>query len=285
MGLADSVFRLFRENSDVVPLNRLKKQGVKNVTVLDWSRIQHLIEKAVEEALARRKIDLDPAVLANVHRDAKEAFHRLIEQRDRLEETTRTLAQEKEDLARNLDDLRAEIDRSQAELAAERARPVDLEHVAIEGAQLDHAMSRLESKVRAMIGDGAGADLAARVAAAAKSLLDEERQSAFDQAANEHQSKVEQLERRLAKLQRALDESEHVVEKLKHAKEGDPGIESIYKNVQGLDPKDGRADQKRGLLEQLFRMNVELRDVIAAGSKPAGSRAERTEDAASPTSP
>lgn len=277
MGLADSVFRLFRENSDVVPLKRLEKRGVKNVTVLDWSRVQNLIEKAVDEALARRGVDLDPNVLAGVHRDAKEAFHRLVAERDRLEETTRTLSQEKDDLAKNVVALKDEIARSQQELQAERSRAPVLGDVAVEGAQLDHAMSRLEGRVRELLGESGGGDLATRVAAAARALLDEERKNAFDQAATEQKMKVEQLERRLSKLQRALSDSEQVVEKLKTAKVGDPGIESIYKNVQGLDRNDRSADQKRGLLDQVFKLNLELREVMA--DKPAVARkSERTSE-------
>jgi phage shock protein A len=273
MGLADSVFRLFRENSDVVPLKRLEKRGVKNVTVLDWNRVQALIEKAVDEALAKRGVDLAPHVLQNVHRDAKEAFHRLVAERDRLEETTRTLAQEKDDLARNVEALKSEILRSQQELATERDRAVRFEEVVVEGAQLDHAMVRLEARVRELIGDGQTGDLAAKVAAVARSLLDEEKKNAFDEAAAEQRRKVEQLERRLAKLQRALTDSESVIETLKSAKTGDPGIESVYKSVQGLDRNDSRAEQKRGLLDQVFRLNLELREVM--GERAASSRGDR----------
>lgn len=261
MGFADSVFRLFRENSDVVPLNRLKKQGVKNVTVLDWDRVQKLIEKAVDQALSKHRIDLAPDVLATVHRDAREAFHRLLEQRDKLEATTRTLEQERATLLANVDELRSEISRNQSALEQERQKHVRFEDVAIDGAKLDEVMRHLEGHVSGMTGADAP-DFASRVAAVARSLIDAERKRALDAAENEQKQKVENLERRLAKLQRTLTETEGVVERLKAAKEGDPGIESIYKSVQGLDPKDQRANQKRGLLDQVFQLNLELRDVI-----------------------
>lgn len=283
MGLADSVFRLFRENSDVVPLKRLEKKGVKNVTVLDWNRVVTLIERAVDEALSKRGVDLAPHLLQNVHRDAKEAFHRLVAERDRLEETTRTLAQEKDDLARNVEALKTEIVRSQQELAAERDRAVRFDDVAVEGAQLDHAMSRLESRVRELLGAGQGGDLAAKVAAAARELLDEEKKNAFDEAASEQRRKVEQLERRLAKLQRALTDSESVIERLKTEKAGDQGIESIYKSVQGLDGKDANANQKRGLLDQVFKLNLELREVIGEPTKSRASDRELTDRSATDT--
>ena len=54
LGLANSLFRLFREHSDVVTVDKLRKDGVRSVTVLDWSRIDRLIAKAVDEALKRR---------------------------------------------------------------------------------------------------------------------------------------------------------------------------------------------------------------------------------------
>jgi hypothetical protein len=266
MGFADSVFRLFRENSDVVPLARLKKRGVKNVTVLDWSRIQELIERAVDEALSKRRIDVDPGVLENVHRDAKEAFHRLLEQRDRAEETARTLEQEKAELLSNLEGLRGEIARSQGELATERSRAVTPDEIGVSGDSLDRAVAALAARVAQLAGDGKG-DLATRVAAAAKEILDAERSRAAADAALAQRQRVEQLERRLAKLQRTLTETEGLVEQLRHAKEGDPGIESVFKDVQGIDPTDTRADQKRGLLAEVFRLNLELREVIAEGTK------------------
>ena len=95
LGLANSLFRLFRENSDVVPVSRLKKQGVRQVTVLDWDKIETLIARAVEDALARQGVTLSRDAMESVNQEALETFHRLVSERDRLQESARSLEQEK----------------------------------------------------------------------------------------------------------------------------------------------------------------------------------------------
>ena len=91
LGLANSLFRMFRENSDVVPVSRLKKQGVRQVTVLDWDRIESLISRAVEEAISRRGVTLSKDAMETVNQEALEAFHRLIHERDQYQESARSL--------------------------------------------------------------------------------------------------------------------------------------------------------------------------------------------------
>lgn len=64
-----------------------------------------------------------------------------------------------------------------------------------------------------------------------------------------------------------------MVERLQRTKSGDDGVESIYREVQGIDPTEHRINEKKGLLEEIFRLNLELRQVIEESSgKDAGRR-------------
>ena len=211
LGLANSLFRLFRENSDVVPVSRLRKQGVKSVTILDWERIESLIERAVQEALSRHGVDLSEKSLASVNQEAREAFARLVEQRDSIREerdtlkqTARTLEVEREELAANLDALHQELHASTGALAHERQHTVSAETVTVDPKGMAQYAARLERELKRMLrsdaGDGAEEDLAASVTALARRLLDEERKGALETARREQVQRIELLERRIAIL-------------------------------------------------------------------------------------
>ncbi len=286
LGLAQSLFRMFREHSDVVPVSRLKKQGVRQVTVLDWKRIQELLSAAVEEALAKRGVELSPEALKSVNQEAREAFARLVEQRDHMQgqrdemqvqrdryrDTAKSLEREKGELEKNIEALCAELGRETDQLAIERRRRVTAADVVVDAAGMAAFRDRLHDELVRMFrgeerrGDGLVAD---DVAALAERLLEEQRSSALEHARREHQSKIEQLERRIEKLKSKLDDTEDVVSRLRAAKDVDPGVESVFKTVQGLDGKDSRAAEKKALLEEIFQLNVELREVIAHGNATA----------------
>ncbi len=87
--------------------------------------------------------------------------------------------------------------------------------------------------------------------------LEEARQS-------EHQQDVKLLERRIAKLARELEQAEGRILKLSKLKAGDPGVESIYRSVQGLDDGDEQFERKREMLETVFISNRQLLEMIAA---------------------
>ncbi|MBI4878168.1 MAG: hypothetical protein HY812_00700 [Planctomycetes bacterium] len=266
LGLASSLFRLFREHSDVVPVSRLRKQGVRSVTVLDWERVERLLARAVEQALERHGADLSPQALATINQEAREAFARLVEQRDSFRDSARSLEQEKSQLLANLMLLRGEIESSSGALARERRRTVSLDEVAVGARGMQEYGRRLEEEVRALLagegGAGGSGATAGSIAAIARRLLDEERGRALDSARAEQRHRVLQLERRVDKLTRTLAETESLVDRLQRMKAGDPGIESIYREVQGLDAADPRAAEKRSLLDEIFKLNMELRAVI-----------------------
>jgi hypothetical protein len=70
--------------------------------------------------------------------------------------------------------------------------------------------------------------------------------------------RTELLERRLAKLKKELLEMEVAMEALATTKEGDPGLSSIYREVQGLNRMDTSYEKKKGLLQGVFEANLKL---------------------------
>jgi len=80
-----------------------------------------------------------------------------------------------------------------------------------------------------------------------------------DEAAQE---RIELLERRLIKLRRLLSESEERLVRAGQVQESDAGVASRYRTVQGLADDAPERELKAGLMESLFRANLELQELL-----------------------
>ena len=66
------------------------------------------------------------------------------------------------------------------------------------------------------------------------------------------------LEQRIDELKRLLGASEEELERLVREKSVDPGLSSLYRSVQGLDPSERNFTKKKELLAVIYQANVEL---------------------------
>lgn len=73
--------------------------------------------------------------------------------------------------------------------------------------------------------------------------------------------RVDRLERRLAKLVRSLEDAEGRLAEVSRARV-EPGLPSVYRSVQGLDPDAPQHDLKVALMRDIFEANVRLRDQL-----------------------
>ncbi len=94
------------------------------------------------------------------------------------------------------------------------------------------------------------------VIAAVEASLREARSKSI--SAEDRERHVELLERRLAKLKQMLEATEEELARLIQEKGVDPGIASIYRQVQGLVPEARDYRKKRELLGLIYQANVEL---------------------------
>ena len=76
------------------------------------------------------------------------------------------------------------------------------------------------------------------------------------------QERIELLERRLIKLRRLLSESEQRLARAGRGPESDSGVASRYRTVQGLADDAPERELKAGLMESLFRANLELQELL-----------------------
>lgn len=82
--------------------------------------------------------------------------------------------------------------------------------------------------------------------------------------AESYKREVEQLNRRLAKLTASLELTEQEIVRLRQLKDVDDGVQSIYREVQGLDTSDARNEIKKELMGEIFKANLHLQ-----GKRPA----------------
>ncbi|MFT5052671.1 MAG: diguanylate cyclase (GGDEF)-like protein [Chlamydiales bacterium] len=73
------------------------------------------------------------------------------------------------------------------------------------------------------------------------------------------QSEIDQLRRRLSKVTKSLGLTEQELTRLRVLKDVDPGLSSVYRDVQGLSMEDAHAELKRELMQNIFQANVNLR--------------------------
>lgn len=129
------------------------------------------------------------------------------------------------------------------------------------GANLAERVHRLFQVVGA--GEGMAA-LERDVLATLQRTLDDARPRPRSQA--EVQEAIRELEARVEELRRMLDASEQELERMIREKSVDPGLASLYRGVQGLDPGAQNYAQKKELLAVIYQANVDLlRELRAQG--------------------
>lgn len=92
---------------------------------------------------------------------------------------------------------------------------------------------------------------------AAKELFDE-RQKAIQAVASESKKQIDLLERRLTKLTGVLGMTENELKRVMAMKAIDPGVASIYSEVQGLDLGGEMAETKAAMMVSIFEANAAL---------------------------
>jgi hypothetical protein len=70
--------------------------------------------------------------------------------------------------------------------------------------------------------------------------------------------RAEILERRLRKVRLRLAETEEALRRFAGESETDPGVPSVYRQVQGLNPADSQFKKKKEMLRIIFEENLEL---------------------------
>ncbi len=256
--LAHNVFQLARGASRTLSLSRLRREGHSQVPVLRLTELEALVSRAVDDTLSALGLQLADETVAGLSEEARLRFLGLVKERDALRETVTALERGRDELSRNQDSLRGELMRAETELDDVRQAPA----TSATDHELMALIETLGRDLRGVLGAAPGADrrLVDEALAVVEQALASYRQLLAARAKQEHEAKVVQLQRRIARLERKLAESEDLLERARAASRGgEPGLLGL---APALRPGDSDYTAKRELLDEIFRLNVELQRII-----------------------
>ena len=229
----------------------LEARGVKRVRSVSMSRIASLIEKAINRELIARTLEGDTDDALSLSANARAGFLELARQ----EMSGRVDAEAESSAFAGLDRLRAELEARRAELE-EKERRLDGRDPGVE----DDSFERRLRAVFASRGANRDPELEREVVRVALEELGEMRSRAQEKRRAESRRETNQLERRIAKLAGLLEQTEGELRRTRARKEVDPGLASVFTEVQGLDLGDERFAQKQDLMRGIFEANLALQN-------------------------
>lgn len=250
--LARNIYHLMRGAARRTTVDELRKQGRKTVSVLNFRDVQDLIEKAVENTLKRRGIKMDGK---GIHEEVRLEFLALMRERDLLQKTVEDLLHEKERLAEN----REKLDRA---LTAAAAEYKTAERAGVDN-EANEELERLSERVLAELAGLLAASPAAIQSQAGELVgkaFAELRATTQARAQAAHQERLTRIDRRMARLKHKLTETEEMLARAR----SETGAEAVagMPVEPGLDLADPAFSTKKELLSEIFKLNVELREML-----------------------
>lgn len=250
--LARNIYHLMRGAARRTTVDDLRKQGRRTVQVLNFRDVQTLIEKAVDNTLKRRGLKLDGP---GIQEDVRLEFLALMRERDLLQSTVEELLNEQQ----KLQDNREKLGKALAVAADEYKSAKQSDHDAEEARELDALGDRVEASLRSLL-QNTEPGLDDRAIAIVKQAFAEQRAVTLDRARKTQEERVQRIQRRMDRLKAKLLETEDMLARarLEGQLDGIPG-EAFEAGLNAADPD---FTTKKELLSEIFRLNVELREVL-----------------------
>lgn len=252
----DTLKESLRQLSFRTSIDSLKKKGVQQVNVLGLDRITSLIEAAVHRSLKSRLVGGEREAIADA---TKAEFLRLLRTNEDLQREKSAIEQQRERAEEEVDTLRRELaqqqqalqwqlesdglglaSRYQGEDAVIARKVADVVQSLAQGGQL--STSTVEQRLMELVMD----------------VVSGERQSAETARRALHDREVENLQRRIKKLNDNLAVTEQRLQHVAAQKTVDGGISSVYREVQGLVGSEVHAGKKKELMAEIFQANLQL---------------------------
>ena len=263
MGFKDSLKDAVRQMSFRTSLDSLQKKGVKHVSVLGTDRIIALIETAVHRSLQSRLMGVEREAVADA---TKAEFLRLLRNNEDLQRQKSEVEQQHERAEEEIDLLRREIaQQSQVlELKLEQDALSIANRYQGENAAIALKVAEVVKSLQAP-----GTTLSAaeqRLMELVMDVVSSERQAAESARRALHDREVDNLQRRIKKLNDSLVSTEQRLQQVAAMKQVDGGISSVYREVQGVGGADEQADKKKELMAGIFQANLKLQKKTPPGA-------------------
>ncbi len=181
------------------------------------------------------------------------------ESKAKIEAEREAAKRELEGLLGQLTSRRDEVGQMEANLVAESR---------LSGMEQDYELSqRVQAMFAALDDTPELREIRAQVTQLMLTQMQSERDKVIDAQMAEHRREVANFERRISKLTSSLELTEEELKRIAAAKGIDPGVASIYRDVQGLDSGDADYETKKELMSCIFEANLALQK----GGQPAAS--------------
>ncbi len=263
-GFKDTLRDAVRQMSFRTSLESLKKKGVQQVSVLGLDRIIALVETAMHRSLKSRLLGVEREVVADA---TKAEFLRLLRSNEDLQRQKTEVERAREQAEEELDQLRRDLTQQQ------QALRVRLEQDTLDTANRydgeNAAIARKVAEVVQALANGGPASASAveqRLMELVMDVVGTERRSADSARRALRDREVDNLQRRIKKLNDNLAATEHRLQQVAAMKSLETGISSIYREVQGVAAADVQASKKKELMSEIFRANLKLQKREQTGS-------------------
>lgn len=245
-----------RKMSYSTSVDQLRRRGVRQVNVLGLDRVVSLVEQAVYHSLRNRLMGLDRKQVADA---TKAEFIRLLQtnqklnkDRQKLETVKRRSEEEVQHLRRELAQQRKTLRTKLDEAASRRNESVENDDIVI--------IERLETLFGAVASQRhVNLDkLQKKVQDTVLEMVATERHAAVSAREELHSREVDLLQRRIAKVNEALGDTERQLSESMRERPVEDGLASRYREVQGLSPDEANYQRKKELVYEIFRANLAL---------------------------
>jgi len=233
---------------------QLRRRGVRRVLSVHRADVSRLIEMAVNRTLMERTIG-----------GLSEADRRFVidEAHDRFNEGLRTihdLQTSRAEVTADREELRSELEELRRGLEPQRGFEEQFEKQrAAREAELKALRLKIQARLLPIFDRlPPGGPTLRATALELLELFVSERDHALAAQRETLAGQVEQLERRISKLMKSLELTEQALERVANAKDLEFGIESIYRDVQGLNAGEGDSERKQQMLAVIFEANLKL---------------------------
>ena len=255
--ITDAVRRWARPTT----VEELQARGVRKVRSVSMTRIAGLLEKAVNRALVARTIGDLGEDNDSFSRAARAEFVKMVKTGEAVESTEEDATPAAAGTA--LDRLKVELRERRAVLQEQQAELTN--ESAIEGPSDQQLEAKLARLFQAWGGDpDKPTPLEQDVVRVAVTELQAERRRGRQALIDDHRKQMDTLERRVTKLSGVLESTQAELKTALNREFADPGVGSIYTDVQGLDGDDSSFDKKTALMASIFEANLELRANLAS---------------------
>lgn len=245
-----------RKLSYSTSVDQLRRRGVRQVNVLGLDRVVSLVEQAVYHSLRHRLMGLDRKQVADA---TKAEFLRLLQTNQKLSKDHQKLQEIKLRAEEEVHQLRRELAqqrtilRTKLDEAAARRREEGQDDDSAIVQQLHTLFETLGSR-----GKLSFSDLQKQITETVLDVVAVERQSAIAAREELHSREVDLLQRRIAKVNQALGDTERQLAEAARSQPVEEGVASKFRDVQGLSPEDGNYQRKKELVYEIFRANLAL---------------------------